>query len=40
MGNTGGLWGAETLARAAEAFDRTGDPFNWSVSAPSDDPLS
>jgi hypothetical protein len=35
MGNTGGMWGAETLARAAQAFDRTADPFNWEGPASS-----
>lgn len=29
-GSTGGLWTAATLKKAADAFDRTGDPFNWS----------
>lgn len=34
MGNTGGMWGADTLARAADAFDRIGDPFNWEAPFP------
>jgi hypothetical protein len=29
---TGGLWTPLTLARAVDAFDRTGDPFNWAAA--------
>jgi len=29
VGNHGGMWTADTLKRAADAFDGTGDPFNW-----------